>query len=497
MRIVPFQTELRPELPNIYGAKDYEDYRNLLLRIDQILLKSGFEHKIVSEKLQAIQIAREYPNSWLEGKEAQYQYKIIRHALRCNIARHLTGDSYRAFSVRLLDSSLLQWFTNINELGTRKASSKSALERYEKLFDESWIADQIRDWLAEFSKVEVSNVIGLTSEIDFQSIWTDMTCIKAHIHFPVDWILLRDGVKSLILSIQVIRKHGLKHRIADPKQFLKKMNQLCIDMTHSRRKANSKNQRKAILRKMKCLAKVIQKHALRYQALLEAHWQETNLTEAQKDQIHARMNNILSQLPDAIKQAHERIIGGRKIESSKKIISLYDHDAQVIVRGKAGGEVEFGQSLILTEQGDGLIVDWELQDRQSNKEAKMLEVIVTRMEKHYGKLDAVSADRAFNSAQNSAFLKSKHIYDATCPKNPNTLKEQLKDERFSELQTRRSQTEGRIGIFKNMFLGKPLRSRILANKRQALNWSVLSHNLWVLARMSISDEMPIQALKIA
>ena len=48
MRIVPFQTELRPELPNIYGAKDYEDYRNLLLRIDQILLKSGFEHKIGS-----------------------------------------------------------------------------------------------------------------------------------------------------------------------------------------------------------------------------------------------------------------------------------------------------------------------------------------------------------------------------------------------------------------------------------------------------------------
>ena len=44
MRIVPFQTELRPELPNIYGAKDYEDYRNLLLRIDQILLTRIFHY---------------------------------------------------------------------------------------------------------------------------------------------------------------------------------------------------------------------------------------------------------------------------------------------------------------------------------------------------------------------------------------------------------------------------------------------------------------------
>jgi hypothetical protein len=32
----------------------------------------------------------------------------------------------------------------------------------------------------------------------------------------------------------------------------------------------------------------------------------------------------------------------------------------VIVRGKAGAEVEFGNLLILGEQKDGLIIDWEL-----------------------------------------------------------------------------------------------------------------------------------------
>ena len=71
------------------------------------------------------------------------------------------------------------------------------------------------------------------------------------------------------------------------------------------------------------------------------------------------------------------------------------------------------------------------------------------------------------------------------------------DEKFLLLQTRRSQTEARIGIFKNVFLGKPLRSRITLNKRHAINWCVLTHNLWVLARKSIADELRLQLKKAA
>ena len=73
-----------------------------------------------------------------------------------------------------------------------------------------------------------------------------------------------------------------------------------------------------------------------------------------------RIDNILKQLPAAINQAHERIIGERQIKSSDKILSLYDKDVEVIVRGKADAEVEFGQRLLLTEQEDGVIIDWEL-----------------------------------------------------------------------------------------------------------------------------------------
>ena len=113
---------------------------------------------------------------------------------------------------------------------------------------------------------------------------------------------------------------------------------------------------------------------------------------------------------------------------------------------------------------------------------------VVRIENYYGNLELVCTDRGFNSKESDEALNEKEIFNATCPKNPSQLQERLKDERFKASQTRRSQTEGRIGIFKNVFLGRPLRSKITLNKRHAINWSILSHNLWALSRKIISDE---------
>ena len=59
-----------------------------------------------------------------------------------------------------------------------------------------------------------------------------------------------------------------------------------------------------------------------------------------------------------IRQAHERIIGERQIRSKEKILSLYEADIHVIIRGKAGAEVEFGNTLLLAEQKEGRILDW-------------------------------------------------------------------------------------------------------------------------------------------
>jgi len=58
---------------------------------------------------------------------------------------------------------------------------------------------------------------------------------------------------------------------------------------------------------------------------------------------------------------------------------------------------------------------------------------------------------------------------------------------FCEHQKRRAQTEWHIGIIKNSFLRNPSKGKSFNSRNLSTAWSVLSHNLWVLARMPEAD----------
>ncbi len=161
------------------------------------------------------------------------------------------------------------------------------------------------------------------------------------------------------------------------------------------------------------------------------------------------------------------------------------------MRGKAENEVEFGQALLLCEQINGILVDWQLFKEQPPSDSRLLQETILRIEKQYGTIDSVCTDRGFHRQQNEAFLNTHHLYDALCPRNPQQLQVRLTEQKFLALQTRRSQTEARMGIFKNAFLGRPLRSKGFLHKQLSVTWCVLTHNLWVIARMALADEQSV------
>ena len=166
---------------------------------------------------------------------------------------------------------------------------------------------------------------------------------------------------------------------------------------------------------------------------------------------------------------------------------MYEPDINVIVRGKSGSEVEFGNTFLLAEQHDGVIVDWSLL-KGNKSDSKLLKGSLARFVQAFGRMpDAVVGDRGFDSPENR---KAGHpeMYNAICPKSPAAMSGRMKELRFCELQNRRSQSEGRIGIFKNNFLGQPFRSKGFDNRERDITWSVLTHNLWVIARLPQAEE---------
>ncbi len=476
--IIAFQPELRPELPEINGAKDYREFRATLEEMDRILTKTGAEQQFILKYINKL-------DSDLSGKSFQFHYRTARLALRYSILLGITNESFRVLSRHVADSILFQWFTSTASVDKADPVSKSSVERFEKMFDQDEITELIHNInRAVADESMAKELLYQNTALKFDAIFADTTCVKADIHFPVDWVLLRDAVRTLVKAIIIIRHHGIKYRIKDPLHFLGDINKLCMEMTQARKKYGAKKMRKKTFRRMKTLVKIIEKHANNYYRELEARWQETDWSEIEAQVVLNRMKNILDQLPQAVKQAHERIIGERRVANKDKILSLYDPDVRVLVRGKSGAEVEFGNALYLAEQLDGLIVDWKFIQEQPPADSKLTPESIERITREYGSPGSYTGDRGFDSPGNRLDLEELSVINAICPRSVPLMIEKLEDDIFCCLQKRRAGTEARIGIFKNAYLGKPLRSKGFKNRQIRIEWSVLTHNLWKLATMA-------------
>ena len=244
---------------------------------------------------------------------------------------------------------------------------------------------------------------------------------------------------------------------------------------------------------MKKLVKVVSRHARRHRELLDKEWEKTDWTRPQAQQVLGRIDQVLELLPRAQKQAHERIIGGRQVANAEKILSLYEPDIHVLVRGKAGAEVEFGNTVLLGEDRQGIILDYQIWKDPAPADVHLL---VESLERVNAGLDrgvsAVAADRGFASKTNTTGLREAQIFDGLCPRSPEALQERMKEKRFVQMQKRRSQTEARISILQRGFLGRPMRAKGFAHRELAVAWGVLTHNLWMMARLRKKKEEPLR-----
>jgi hypothetical protein len=484
--ILPFQLPLCPALPQVIGNKDYTDFEIQLERIDGLLRGSGVEALFVRLSLDALRAEDREAGVELTDAHIARHREQSRLALRCEVLRELLmRPAYRVMSRRLAESALCRRFCGIGEIDRVRVPGKSRLQTYS-----TWLAPEaMRAVLDELLRSAGSEPgaarMGLEARIELNLVLLDSTCLKANIHFPTDWVLLRDAVRTLMKATVLIRGRGICARMESPGSFLARMNKCCMAMAVAGRSPGSRKKKKAHLRQMKALAKTIAAHARRHRAALDERWAQTGWSRGQAQQILRRIDGILGQLPAAIKQAHERIIGERPVASADKILSLYEKDLHVIVRGKAGAEVEFGNTLLLGENLDGIIVDHALLRDTSPGDTRLLGESLARIEAlRIGPVQGISTDRGFASRANSRLLEEKGIFDATCPRDPAELTRRHRDDAlFTACQRRRAQTEARVGILKNNFLSGQPRARGYGRRAAAVDWAVLAHNLRVIARL--------------
>lgn len=485
MKISRFQLTLKQDLPTIFGPQEYRDFRDKLVQIDHLLTASGCEQRFIKDTIESA------------NEISSLGAKHLTQALRTVILHTLVNESIRDLTFRIADSQLSQWFIGINTSLSEKTPSKSSIGRFEKYWSRDQIAALIYDFNNQMANPDCCETL-LNSEtpFDFTKFYADSTCIEANIHYPVDWLLLRDGVKTIVAGIQCMRNHGIIHRIPEPSSFLREMNSLTMAMTAASRNRKGKKEQKKHFRAMKRILKTVVEHGKRYCKLMKNQWSTTDLSEKQALPIINRIESVIALTPDIIKLAHTRIITGIPAKNEVKILSLYEKDVHVIKRGKSSAEVEFGNGLYLAEQENGIIADWEFFMNKPVMDSAILMKSIDRLEEKYA-VDSIAADRGFNSLNNSKNLEKRAIFDATCPKNPKELQKRLSNKRFCIEQKRRGQTEGRIGILKNCFLQPKLLRKGFENREIKVLWALFTNNIWVAARIAIENQREREKQKSA
>ncbi len=483
------------------ACKDYRGHREELEMIDDVLIRTELDDFMLQRVLERRQKKMPEDKGYQRGLEALSNF--VRTAFRVNILKtyyHL--EAVRKMAIRLGDSPLDQWFCFIENFDQIKAPSKSSIDRFKNIFTEEDLHAAFQMLLQKAATTpdiydpnleSAVNLLGFEVPVNLLEVWYDSTCMSPNIHFPVDWVQLGDCCRSLLKAIGTIRKHGIKNRMqkGGADHMLHDLNQLLIALGNARRRVNSKNARKEILRKLKKFSNRCAHHARKHKLLLQKDRASlTELSEAQADLIISRIDKVLELLPRAIKQAHERIIGERRVPNEDKILSIYEPDVNVIVRGKSGSEVEYGNQLMIGENRDGLITYYELYSDVKSDSNRLIDAIDKTQGNIDNLLDLAVGDRGFSDQKKDEKIASEYpnITNHIFPKSNKLANEKKEDIEFRNSQKRRASTEARIAILTNNYQRGRSLSKGIESQRVELDWVMLTHNLRVFSRMRKAEE---------
>jgi hypothetical protein len=145
--------------------------------------------------------------------------------------------------------------------------------------------------------------------------------------------------------------------------------------------------------------------------------------------------------------------------------------------------------LLIGESCDGIIKHWDLIDGSPKPDIKHIDGLIDKIEGLTDNLKPshLVGDRRFYSARTEKNIKEADLISNMCPKDLHELAERLGYECFKKFTKRRAQSEARVGILKNNFLGGKMLAHGFENQDRHVAWGVIAHNLWVLARSPYKD----------
>ena len=395
--------------------------------------------------------------------------------LRLSLCQVIEGLSLREVVIRVDDSCYLRRFTRIH--GGPMMNYTALCRLRNAIQPETW--KKLNQVLSQRG-VERGEVSGTKLRLD-------TTAVETNIHWPTDSSLLWDGYRTLGRLIREARDID-PESVGDRRVHLDRVKRIATTIA---RKTRAKG------RKAKDVKSLYEQLIRQVDGICE--WAaeivpglEQGLRSQRYGPIdHARMEGLVADLRRfedltrrVIGQSTARVMEERSVPNAEKLFSIFEPHTELLKRGKAGKDIEFGH-MIQIQQVDGkFITDFEV-FAEKPAEPALLRPALSSHEKLFGYMpDQVTADKGYWSTDHVDEIRADVELVAIPKKGRRTS---IEDEReldplFRLAQAFRAGVEGSISFLKRCLGLARCMNKGWEHYKSAVGATIVAHNLLVLAR---------------
>jgi len=429
-----------------------------LARVDG-LLDDDELYQMVRQDLE-----QRYPLTRLTGRPSTPVGVI----LRMLVVKHLYGLSYEKAEQYVKDSLVLRRFWRVY---------------LERVPDHSTLNKWALTIKPETLQALNARVVKLATELRVTSgrkLRTDGTVVETHIHYPTDSSLLADSVRVLSRTLK-----RAQQVLAGSAELAK---ETFRDRGRSARRAarqigNAARQGSQATRKTyRRLVGTAAASVGQARMVLETLKEETS---AQAARLRATLETFIPRAEQVIDQTVRRVFEGEKLPPQQKLVSIFEPHSDIVKRGKAHKDTEFGHKVWLDETEGGIISGYRVLEGNPSDQDQWQPSLDHHVQQFGRPPDLASADRGVWSPGNEQYATELGVRRVILPHRGDKSDERKRYEKLPWFRRGRrwhAGIEGRISVTRRKHGLDRCLNQGADGFQRWVGWGVIANNLTLMGR---------------
>ena len=185
-----------------------------------------------------------------------------------------------------------------------------------------------------------------------------------------------------------------------------------------------------------------------------------------------------------VDQAQRRVLQGEQVPNDEKLFSIFEPHTELLKRGKARRNIEYGHMIQLQQSPEKFITDYDVFEKKP-VEHTLLETAAESHRELFGTYPVtLSADKGYYDGETVQALEKKVVMVAIGKKGKRTADETTREHaaEFRKAQRFRAGIEGSISFLKRVLGLARCVVKGFEHYCSAVGATIFAHNLVVLAR---------------